>query len=93
MIRLALVLTLASAAASPALAYSTQSMPAPHDSVRHEFGVAATMRLAPASVSSNDIREAAKPTAAKTIVYQIPAGKPADRLDISDPKNNPFMAH
>jgi hypothetical protein len=92
MIRLALALTLAAAAASPALAYSTQSIPAPHNSVRHDFGVAAAMRLAPSGVSSNALREPAQPTGAKTVIYQIPAGKPADRLDINDPKNNPFMA-
>ena len=93
MIRLALATLAVAAAASPALAYSSQSMPAPHDSSRMHFGVAAVERLAPSGVSSNDIRAAAKPTDARTVIYEIPAAKPAARqLNVSDPKDNPFMA-
>lgn len=79
-------------AASPALAYSTQQAPAPHDSSRLHFGIAAVERLAPSGVSSTALRDAAKPTDAKTVIYPLPAGKPAARLDVNDPKNNPFMA-
>jgi hypothetical protein len=93
MIRLALATLAVVAAASPALAYSTQSMPAPHDSSRMHFGIDAVEHLAPSGVSSNDIRVAARPTDAKRVVYEIPAAKPAARqLNVSDPKDNPFMA-
>jgi hypothetical protein len=93
MIRLALAALTLAAAASPALAYSTQQIQAPHDSVRHEFGNATVMRMAPSGVSSNALRDPAKPGDAKTVIYELPANpKPAGQIDINDPKDNPFIA-
>ena len=91
MIRLALALTLAAAAASPALAYSTQQIQAPHNS-RHEFGgMSGIAHMMPGSAST-PMHEPAKPTDAKTVIYELPAGKAAARIDVTDPKNNPFLA-
>ena len=92
MIRLALAIVTLAAAASPALAFSTQQIQAPHNSAHHEFGAASVLRMAPSGVSSNTLRDPAKPTDAKTVIYTLPAGKPASQIDINDPKNNPFLA-
>ncbi len=80
------------AAASPALAFSTQQGPAPHDSSRAHFGMGAVEHLAPSGVSSKTLRDPAKPTDAKMVVYELPAGKPGERIDVNDPKDNPFLA-
>lgn len=94
MIRLALAALTLAAAASPALAYSTQQIQAPREAVRHDFGVAATMRLAPGGISSNTLRDPAKPAAeAKTVIYELPASAKSDgQMNINDPRYNPFIA-
>ena len=94
MIRLALAALTLTAAASPALAYSTQQIQAPHDSVRHEFGNASVMHMAPSGASSNTLRDPAKPAPeAKTVIYELPASAKSDgQMNINDPKYNPFIA-
>jgi hypothetical protein len=55
--------------------------------------MSAITHMLPSGVSSNALRDPAKPADAKTtVIYALPAGKPASRIDINDPKNNPFMA-
>ncbi len=93
MIRLALAALTLAAAASPALAYSTQQIQAPHNANQHDFGLGVVERMAPSGVSSSTLRDPAKPGDATTVIYELPANpKPAGRIDINDPKDNPFIA-
>jgi hypothetical protein len=79
------------AVASPALAFSTQQIQAPHNSA-HEFGGRSGIAHMMPGSASTPMHEPAKPTEAKTVIYTIPAGKPAAEININDPKNNPFLA-
>ena len=96
MIRVALATALAGLAATPALAYSVSSMPAPR-APYHFVGNRAVARLAAAggSVSSQINRQpptAAQLAAPRTLVELPRRGRVASRIDWSDADDNPFMA-
>jgi len=87
------------AMAMPALALETHLAPAPHASAAFtnmriftgmlpettsepfHFGAAEPRPLTP------DQPAISKPT----VIYDVGAGKPASRIDITDPRDNPFM--
>lgn len=100
MIRTAALAVLAlGAMAAPALAFEGHSAPAPHadaaftdtrifqgmtpetTSEAFHFGPAEPRGLVP------DQQPSKKPT----MVYELKAGKTADRIDVTDPRDNPFM--
>jgi hypothetical protein len=102
MIRTAALTVLAlGAMAAPAFAFETQSAPAPKgggsafaDS-RIFGGMAPTTTSTPfhfgpaeAPAMVPDQPEAKKPM----VVYELKGGKPADRIDVTDPRDNPFMS-
>lgn len=85
--------------AAPAFAFETQSAPAPKvdaafsdmrifqgmvpgtTTAAFHFGPAEAPALVP------DQPQSKKPT----VIYELKDGKPADRIDITDPRDNPFM--
>ncbi len=100
MIRTAVLAALAlGALATPALALEAHSAPAPKvssdfsdtrvfqgmtpgtTSAPFHFGPAEPQALAP------DLPESKK----ATVVYDVSSGKPADTIDVTDPRDNPFM--
>jgi len=101
MIRTAALAMLAlGAMAAPAFAFETQTAPAPKGggaafsdlrilqgmmpgttSTAFHFGPAQAQSLTP------DLPDSKKPT----VVYELKGGKPADRIDATDPRDNPFM--
>ena len=91
MIRTAVFAALALAAASPALAFEHTSVPAPKgDSGAGFVHMDSVMRLAPAG-ASEPFRFGAAQQDKPTVVYELPKGKPADRIDVTNPRDNPFM--
>lgn len=100
MIRTAVLAVLAlGAMAAPALAFESHSAPAPHvdaaftdtrmfqgmmpatASEPFHFGPAEPRGLVP------DEQQSKRPT----VVYELKGGKPADRIDVTDPRDNPFL--
>jgi hypothetical protein len=87
------------ALAAPACAFETQSAPAPKvdaaftdmrifqgmtpgtTSAAFHFGPAEPQAMVPGQPESK------KPT----VVYELKGGKPSDRIDVTDPRDNPFM--
>jgi hypothetical protein len=88
-----------SALAAPAFAFETQSVPAPKvDAPFTNMGVfqgmtpgttTAAFHFGPAEPQAltPDLPQSKKPT----VVYELPGGKAADRIDVTDPRDNPFM--
>jgi hypothetical protein len=88
-----------SALAAPAFAFETQSAPAPKaggaftdlrmlqgmmpgtTSAAFHFGPAEAPAVAP------DLQQTPKPT----VIYELKGGKPSDRIDVTDPRDNPFL--
>ena len=100
MIRTAVFAALAlGALAAPAFAFETQSAPAPHvDAAFSDLSIlgnmmpgttAAAFHFGPSEPQAMvpDRQESKKPT----VVYELKAGKSADRIDVADPRDNPFM--
>jgi hypothetical protein len=100
MIRTAALAVLAlGAMAAPALAFEGHSAPAPHaDAAFTDTGIFQGMMPATASEPFHfgpaeprgltpDLQASKKPT----VVYELKGGKPADRINITDPRDNPFM--
>ena len=100
MIRTAALAVLAlGAMAAPALAFETRSAPAPKMSADFtdtrifsgmmpdaasepfHFGPAEAQALSP------DQQQTKKPT----VIYELKGGKPSDRIDVTDSRQNPFM--
>lgn len=100
MIRTAALAVLAlGAMAAPALAFEGHSAPAPHvdsaftdprifagmvpetTSEAFHFGPAEPQALAP------DLPQTTK----QTVIYELKGGKAGDRIDVTDPRDNPFM--
>jgi hypothetical protein len=101
MIRTAVLAAFAlGALATPALAFGVSSAPAPRfdtpgfvngakvlgmmpgtTSEPFHFGPAEPQPLAP------DLQDSKKPT----VVYDLSSGRPADHVDVTDPRDNPFM--
>jgi hypothetical protein len=48
------------------------------------------MRLAPVG-ASEPFRVGGAQQDRSTVVYELPKGKPADRIDVTNPRDNPFM--
>ncbi len=93
MIRTAVLSVLAlGALASPALAFGVQSVAAPHNE-SHFNDLRGLARLMPDSTSEAfrfGPSDQAAPKDSK-VVYELKGGKPADRIDVTDPRDNPFM--
>lgn len=100
MVRTAVLAVVAlGAMAAPALAFEVRSMPAPHvgaafsDTRMFEgmmpatatetfhFGPAEPQPLAP------QLQASKKPT----VIYELKGGRPADHIDVTNPRDNPFM--
>lgn len=93
MIRTAVFAAALFAAASPALALEVTSAPAPKDeNVASFINVGAVERLAPAGVGETYRFGDASGAHGPMVVREIAKGKPADHLDVNDPRDNPFMA-
>ena len=90
-VALALSAVLGVLAASPALAYSLQQAPAPHASA-HFMNTAMFASMMSSDVSAPPIRDAPPEGQAKKVQVKIAKGPPADRVNVSDPNQNPFMA-
>ena len=91
MIRSILTVALFAAAASPAFAFSTQPIAAPHDSSHHFAGMTAVAHMLPETTTAAPDRPAPQ-ARGNMIVYELPKGKPAAEIDINSPRDNPFMA-
>ena len=102
MIRTAVLATLTlGALAAPAFAFETQSVPAPKvdapfSDMRTFQGMtpgttAAAFHFGPAEAQAlvPDMPQSKKPT----VVYELKGGKAADQIDVTDPRDNPFMPH
>ncbi len=100
MIRTAVFAALAlSALAAPAFAFETQSVPAPHvDAAFTNLGILGGMmpgttntafHFGPAEPQAlvPDHQDSKKPT----VVYELNGGKSEKRIDVADPRDNPFM--
>jgi hypothetical protein len=85
------VLTLG-ALAGPALAFGVQSVAAPRNDA-HFSDLRGLARLMPDSTSETFRFGPSDQAAAKDskVVYELKGGKPADRIDVADPRDNPFM--
>lgn len=91
MIRTVVLAGLVLAAASPALAYQVSSVPAPQ-STAHFANYSMFTHMMPGSTSETYRMRDAAPGHTAMVVYELPKGKPADRLDMTSARDNPFMA-
>jgi len=87
------ILTLG-ALAAPALAFEVKQAPAPRTSAG--FGdTRGITRMMPAATSETfrfgPADQAGAPKEPK-VIYELKTGKPSDRVDVTDPRDNPFMA-
>ena len=94
MIRTAVLSALALGAfAAPALALEVQSVPAPHGEGSHFSDTRGIARMMTA-VTSEAFRFGPSEQAVSKgpkVVYELKGGKPADRIDVTDARDNPFM--
>ena len=94
MIRTAVVAVLTlGALATPALAFEIQSAPAPRTDAPHIVNGGKILGMMPA-VASEAFRFGSSDqaqTKGSTVVYDLSSGKPSDRIDVTDPRDNPFM--
>ncbi len=91
MIRIGALAALALAAASPALAFEHTTVAAPKGDNGASFvHLDSVMRLAPGG-ASEPFRTGGGEQSKPTVVYELPKGKPADRIDVTNPRDNPFM--
>ena len=95
MIRIAVLSVLAlGALAAPALAFEVKSVPAPRSDSPGFINGGKTLGMMPA-VASEAFRFGPSELAQSkggTVVYELKAtGKPADRIDVTDARDNPFM--
>jgi hypothetical protein len=80
-------------AASPALAFGTFSAPAPKDvgNIAPFVHLSAVEHLAPAGVSEIPEFGRSRPAKDAMVVYDLTKGKPASHVDLTSPRDNPFM--
>ena len=94
MIRTAVLAALAlGALAAPALAFETHSAAAPSSEGPHFVNGGKVLSMMPA-VASEAFRFGPSDQAqakGSTVVYDLSSGKPADHVDVTDPRDNPFM--
>jgi hypothetical protein len=99
-IRTAVLAALAlGALATPALAFGAHSAPAPR--VGDDFTDTSMLRgMTPATASEPFHFGPAEPQALApdlpqskkaTVIYELKGGKPADHIDVTDPRDNPFL--
>ena len=93
MIRTALFAAVILAAASPALAFEHTSVPAPKaDGGAHFLNFGGVARLLPDSAAEPfRFGDEQKPKG-ETFIVEVGKGKAAGRMDVNDPRQNPFMA-
>lgn len=94
MIRAAVVTTFAlGVLATPALAFESHSAPAPSAETPHFVNGGKVLSMMPA-VATEAFRfgpsDQAR-TKGDTVVYDLSSGKAADHVDVTDPRDNPFM--
>jgi hypothetical protein len=79
--------------ATPALALEVQSVPAPHAAGGSNFNGAKLLGMMPA-VASEAFRfgpsDQAQPKG-PTVIYELKSGKPAEQIDVTNARDNPFM--
>jgi hypothetical protein len=93
-IRTAVLAALAiGALATPALAFETHLAPAPSSVTPHFVNGAKILGMMPA-IASEPFRFGPSDQAqakGSTVVYDISSGKASDRIDVTDPRDNPFL--
>jgi hypothetical protein len=93
-IRTAVLAALAlGALAAPALAFETHSAAAPSSEGPHFLNGGKIVSMMPA-VAGETFRFGPSDQAqakGSTVVYDLSSGKPADHVDVTDPRDNPFM--
>jgi len=79
--------------AAPALALEVHSVPAPKAEAAHfsDFGIATRMMPAVASEAFRFGPSDQAQAKGATVVYELKSGKPAEQIDVTDPRDNPFM--
>ena len=80
------------ALATPALALEVHQVPAPKADAPHFSDTRMFAAMMPGS--TNETAHFGQPIQDKpTVIYELhPDGKQADRVDVTDPRDNPFMA-
>jgi hypothetical protein len=80
------------ALATPALALEVHQAPAPKTDAPHFSDTRMFAAMMPGS--TNETAHFGQPIQDKpTVIYELhPDGKTADRIDVTDPRDNPFMA-
>lgn len=92
MIRTALIAAVVLAAASPALALERTSVPAPKSDSPHFLNFGGVARLLPDGASEPfRFGDEQKPKS-DTVIYDVSKGRTAASVDVTDPRQNPFMA-
>jgi hypothetical protein len=93
-IRTAVLAVLAlGALAAPALAFEVHSAPAPRAEGPHFTNGGKILGMMPAT-ASEPFRFGPSDQAVakdKTVVYELKAGKAADHIDVTNPRDNPFL--
>lgn len=86
-------LALSAALAAPALAFEVRQAPAPRAGAALFGDTRMLVGMMPATTSEAfrfGPSDQAVPKSS-TVVYELKAGKPADHVDVTDPRDNPFM--
>ena len=79
--------------AAPALAFETHAASSPSSDTPHFVNGGKVLNMMPA-VASETFRFGPSDQAqakGSTVVYDLSSGKSADRVDVTDPRDNPFM--
>ncbi len=79
------------AAASPALALETHSIPLPQSGAHFENFAMVSRMMSDSTSETYRMRDSAPDARGKTIVYDLTKGKGADQVDVNSAKENPFM--
>src|SRR5947209_3316836 len=94
MIRTAVLAVLAlGVLAAPALAFEVKQAPAPHAGAAFsDLGTLSRMMPAATSEAFRFGPADQKLTAQPKVIYELKTDKPSDRVDVTNPRDNPFMA-
>ncbi|MGZ3275044.1 MAG: hypothetical protein ACXU82_09965 [Caulobacteraceae bacterium] len=87
------VLTLG-ALAAPALAFEVKQAPAPRaggSAFGDTRGIARMMPAATSEAFRFGPADQAAASKGPKVIYLLPAGKPSDQVDVTNPRDNPFM--
>lgn len=78
--------------ATPALAFEVRQAPAPHAGAAvGDLGMLSRMMPAATSEAFRFGPAEQKASERPKVIYELKTGKPADRVDVTDPRDNPFM--